>query len=122
MPTDLVRLMHSLFLPGVDEFRESRWRPSADVYRTAQGWLIKFDLAGVRPEDVTLAACGRRLTVAGCRRDLIAEQGHRHYSLEISYSCFERALELPFDPDPARMTTESRDGMLLIWIPTETPT
>ena len=29
---------------------EAYWRPAADIYRTRTGWLIKYDLAGVRPE------------------------------------------------------------------------
>ena len=27
----------------------SGWQPSTDIYRTQQGWLVKLDLAGVRP-------------------------------------------------------------------------
>ena len=30
------------------------WQPSADVYRTKDGWLVKFDLAGVQIGDVTV--------------------------------------------------------------------
>ncbi len=120
MPKDLVRLMHALFLPGAKQFCEACWRPSADVYRAPDGWLVKFDLAGVRPEDIRLEASGRRLTVRGCRRDWTATEGHSHYTLEISYSTFERSVELPCDLEPAGIATEYRDGMLLVRIRTET--
>ena len=33
--------------------------------------------------------------------------------------CFERSLELPCQLDPARITTEFREGMLLVRIETE---
>ena len=36
---DLIRLMHSLFLPVGAAFPEVCWRPATDVYRTATGWL-----------------------------------------------------------------------------------
>ena len=43
----------------------------------------------------------------------------RHYHMEISYSTFERTLELPVDLEPARIATEYKDGMLLVRIRTE---
>jgi HSP20 family protein len=120
MPDDLKRLMHALFLPTVHRIRDALWHPSADVYRTPTGWLVKFDLAGVRPEEITLTVRGHRLSVSGCRRDWISEEGHRHYSLEIAYSCFERSIDLPFDLEQTRITTDYRDGMLLVRIDMET--
>jgi HSP20 family protein len=116
----LIHLMHSLFLPAADTFRETHWRPAADVYRTRSGWLVKFDLAGVRPEDIELRARGNALTVSGRRRDCTLEEGCRYHRLEIAYSRFERTVELPFDLDALPINTEYRDGMLLVHIQTET--
>lgn len=92
------------------------WRPSADVYRTREGWLVKFDLAGVDPREVQLSLEGRRLTIAGVRRDALVQEGLSSYSLEISYNRFERTLELPFDAHAMQARTEYRDGMLLVWL------
>src|SRR5262245_5099313 len=122
MAKDVIQLMHSLFLPAAGTFLETPWHPPADVYRCATGWLVKFDLAGVRLEDLSLSVCGRRLTVQGCRRDWFAEAGHHHYSMEIAYSHFERSIELPCPIEPAQVATEYRDGMLLVRIQTETQT
>src|SRR5438105_388960 len=116
MTRDLIRLMHALFLPAPVS---APWAPAADVYRTPHGWLVKFDLAGVRPEDVDLEASGCRLTLRGVRRDGTAEEGCRHYSMEISYSRFERSLDLPCCLDRATFHTRYRDGMLLVEIRTE---
>jgi HSP20 family protein len=95
------------------------WRPSADVYRTRDGWLLKFDLAGVHPEDVTVTVRGRRVSVSGVRRDLIVEEGCSYYSMEISYNRFERWLEMPADLEHARVTLEARNGLLLVRMITE---
>ena len=97
----------------------SLWQPSADVYRTRDGWLIKFDLAGVRPEDVTVAVRGRRVSVSGVRRDLIVEEGCSYYSMEISYNRFQRSLEMPADLENAQVTLEARNGLLLVRMITE---
>ena len=123
MPGDLIRLMHALFLPAAESCLASPWCPATDVYRTRQGWVVKFELAGVRPEDIDLEVAGRRMTVRGVRRDSIAPEECSYYRMEITYSRFERSVELPCDLDRADITTEYRDGMLLVRIPfTLTPT
>jgi HSP20 family protein len=119
MPRDLVRWMRSFLLPVSETFHDAPWQPSVDVYRTRDGWLLKFDLAGVRAEDVGVRIYGNRLTVRGVRRDWCLEDGCRHYRLEIAYSHFERTLELPGNLDLAHVATEYRDGMLLVRIRVE---
>ncbi|MBZ5608085.1 MAG: Hsp20/alpha crystallin family protein [Acidobacteriia bacterium] len=95
------------------------WEPSVDVYRTRDGWLLKFDLAGVKAEDVTVSLRGRRITVQGIRRDSIVEEACSYYSMEISYNRFQRSIEMPVDLENARLTLEARDGLLLVRVNTE---
>jgi HSP20 family protein len=90
------------------------WRPSADVYRLPGGWLVKLDLAGVRPEDVTVEARGSQLTVSGVRRDWLIEEGWNYHAMEISYCRFERVIELPVALERTEVRAECREGMLLL--------
>ncbi len=90
------------------------WTPLVDVYKTREGWLLKFDLAGVRLEDVTVSIFGRRVSISGFRRDTVVEEGSRYYSMEISYNRFERTLEMPVSLEHARTTLEARNGILLV--------
>jgi HSP20 family protein len=115
MAQDLIRLMRALFTPAL-LCGDPPWVPAADVYRTGHGWLVKFDLAGVRPEDVELTAGGNTLTLRGVRRDCTREEVCRVYRMEIAYNRFERILELPLDVGRADISTDYRDGMLLIHI------
>ena len=119
MARDLTRLMRSLFLPTAERFRELHWQPPVDVYRTRGGWFIKVELAGVRPEDIELSASGRRLTIRGRRRDLFSEATACCYRMEITYSDFERTLELPTDLEQARIATDYQYGLLLVQVQTE---
>ncbi|MBC7924188.1 MAG: Hsp20/alpha crystallin family protein [Bryobacteraceae bacterium] len=93
------------------------WQPALDIYKVSDGWILKFDLAGVRLDDVHAHVAGNRVTVAGVRRDwLLDEVGCHHYSMEISYSRFQRAVELPEDFSDAKFRLEYRDGILFMRI------
>jgi HSP20 family protein len=99
--------------------RPTPWQPCADIYRTRDGWLVKFDLAGVDTGDVAVTLRGRRLTISGVRRDSFFEEGSSHYSMEISYNRFERSLMLPANLESARVTIQAREGLLLVRMVTE---
>jgi HSP20 family protein len=116
MARDVIRSRKTFFAPSAQAGAAAPWQPPADVYQTADGWLVKLDLAGVRPEDVRVTVCGRRLTIQGTRRDTSIEQGCRSYRMEIAYCRFERSLELPYNLDTVEVTSEYRDGMLLVRI------
>jgi HSP20 family molecular chaperone IbpA len=76
---------------------------------------VKFDLAGIRAEDIQVLLDGSRLTVRGTRRDWTITEGQQAYSMEISYNCFERSIELPLeDVGQVRFESEYRDGMFLV--------
>lgn len=104
------------FLPIPEAARQPDWQPAMDIYRSRRGWLLKFDLAGVRPQDVELTLSGNLLTVRGVRRDCVHEEGFYHYRMEIAYSRFERQVEIPGPITNATISTEYRDGMLYIRI------
>src|SRR5947209_3869017 len=121
MSKDLIRLMHALFLPGVEACLDAPWQPNIDVYRTPTGWLVKFELAGVRPEEIDLQVLGNRMTLRGKRCDTVLEASPKsrepslvQHRMEIAYGRFERTLELPCDLKRAEITTEYRDGLLLV--------
>jgi HSP20 family protein len=110
------RIWSCFFLPAVEARALLVWQPQVDVYRAPEGWVVKMDLAGVRPQDVSIAVRGSQLRVSGIRHDRIVEEGWSHYAMEIAYDRFERTIELPCNLEHARITVEGRDGMLLLRI------
>jgi HSP20 family protein len=104
----------SLFFISAEAGAAMAWRPAADIYRTPEGWVVKLELAGVRKEDVNVVASGSDLFVSGVRRDRFVEGGWCQHSMEITYSHFERVIELPCDLDRASISIESYDGLLLV--------
>jgi HSP20 family protein len=115
MARDAFRFL-PLFLPGAVSARQAEWQPPVDIYRSRTGWLVKCDLAGVRPEDIELIVRENRLTVRGVRRDVMLEEGCSQYRMEISYNRFERTIDFPTDLTNARFATEHREGMLIVRI------
>jgi HSP20 family protein len=103
-------------LPAAPLSATTAWQPQVDIYRARDHWVVKLDLAGVRPQDVSLTVHGAQLCITGIRHDWTVEEGWRHHTMEIAYNRFERTLVLPCDLTQARITVESRDRMLLLHV------
>ncbi len=117
MPAEPKRF-DNLLISAARAFQQTQWRPSVDVYRIANGWLLKFELAGVAPQEVEVTTSGRRVAVRGMRRDIRSEECQQSLRMEISYNQFERVIELPTEVTSAHVATEYRDGMLIVRLTT----
>jgi HSP20 family protein len=110
---------HLMWPTTLHHVGREHWIPAADVYQISSGWIVKLELAGVREEDVAVDVEGNCLLIEGHRRDWLAERTERCESLEITYSRFERRIELSQRLEHCRLETEYRDGMLLVTIVSE---
>ena len=90
------------------------WCPAADVYRTADGWIVKVDLAGIKPSDVDVTVDGDVLRISGSRRDGTCGEGVSHYQLEITYSRFEKMIQFPRSIEHVRIERDYSDGLLTL--------
>ncbi len=107
------------FRPIDREAAAATWEPPVDIYRTKYGWLLKFELAGIRLPDVNVSVRGCRVIVSGTRRDVEVEDVLGHYSMEISYSSFERTVQLPCDVPNPRVSLDVQNGILIVRLATE---
>ena len=90
------------------------WCPAADVYRTKDGWIVKVDLAGIKPSDVEVTIDGPVLRISGSRRDGTCGEGVSHYQLEITYSRFEKMIQFPRSIEHASIDRDYSDGLLIL--------
>ena len=95
---------------------ENFWYPAADVYKASEGWVVKVDLAGVRPDDLEILVEGATLHIAGCRRDSFYGEGVSYQQLEITYSRFEKVLQFPCSIEGAALKRDYRDGLLILYL------
>lgn len=90
------------------------WNPSADVYRTVDGWMVKVDLAGVCADDLDISISDSYLRIRGCRRDTLIREDFSYQQMEITYSRFEKTIQFPTMIEGATVAHDYRDGFLII--------
>ena len=96
--------------------RTDRRLPPVDVVEDAQGWRLVFEIPGADPDQVAVSIQGRTLTLKGIRR-ATDRAGGLFLRVERAAGAFERALELPEDPDPERTRATYTDGLLVLEVP-----
>jgi HSP20 family protein len=111
---------------GFDTLLEARkpalsFRPAADLFETAQGLVLRLELAGVAAEDVSLILTGHELVVRGRRRPPSPEGIRRFVHLEMAFGTFERSFTLPISIDSHRVEARYVDGILEVHLPRKAP-
>ena len=90
------------------------WNPSADVYRTPDEWIVKVDLAGVCSDELEIEVDNSSLYIRGCRRDTFYREDFSYHQMEITYSRFEKTINLPAEIERASLAHDYRDGFLIV--------
>ena len=93
---------------------ENFWYPAADVYKTRGGWVVKVELAGVAPDELSVEISGDTLRVGGVRRDEAVTETVSYHQLEITYSRFEKTIRFPCPIEGAQIERHYRDGLLIL--------
>ena len=103
-------------LPAVRRVRPSGplWNPAADVYRSADGWIVKVDLAGISADDLEITLDDASLRISGRRRDTFFQEGFSYQQMEITYSRFEKTIQFPGSVEEASLAHDYRDGFLIV--------
>lgn len=96
--------------------------PRADIVEREKEYLIKVDLPEVKKEDVKVFFEEGVLSIKGERKVEKEVKGEKMHRTERFFGSFERSFVLPDDVDPKMIRAESKDGVLMVYIPkVETP-
>ena len=119
---DLHREVNRLFDDSLHSMREGSSgsaglviSPKVDVCQTDDGWEITAELPGVRQEDIDLRLDGDMLTISGEKR--YERKDDKNRFVERSYGNFTRSFQLPFAPDPDKVTADCDRGVLTVKLP-----
>jgi HSP20 family protein len=96
---------------------QTSWRPSADVFETADCIVVTVELAGVDPDDLDVVIFDDALVVEGQRHLPPDDPNGRFHGAEIRQGRFRLDVALPTAIDAERTSAESRRGLLEIRLP-----
>jgi HSP20 family protein len=95
----------------------SGWMPLADVYESAEAFVVQVELPGLASDDVDVQVDGAELTLRGERRMAETARPEAFHRMERSYGAFSRTFSFPEQVDPARVSAAFRDGLLRVELP-----
>jgi HSP20 family protein len=99
----------------VEEGRPESFVPIADVEERDDSFVIELDVPGVKKDDVDISMAGRRLVVAGKRKEKERAGILRRRDRLVGEFRFE--IELPTEIDEANVKASLDDGVLTLTVP-----
>ena len=91
--------------------------PPINIFRNGSGdAVIRAEIPGVKPEQLSVTVERRRLTVSGERTPEAPENGGYHRR-ERAWGKFSRSVELPADLDVDRAEATFRNGVMTLRLP-----
>jgi HSP20 family protein len=108
---------------GLAPRRRGGFSPAVDVYYVPDPprAVVRADLAGIDPGQVSLEISGRELILSG-HRDPEAGEDRVYQQLEIEHGPFRRVVSLGADVDSNAADARYEDGVLTVELPLQRPT
>jgi len=96
---------------------EHAWTPAIDVVRDDANLVLRADIPGIKPEEVTIEVEDDILTVSGEHEERKEEKDKHYLRRERRYGSFRRSMALPPGVDPTKIEAKTRDGVIEVTIP-----
>jgi len=90
------------------------WRPSIDVYESADEVIMLADMAGLNKEDLHIEVDRKNVKISGIRKAIHLLHNARYCQAEIMHGHFERNVVLPAPVDTKSAAASYADGILMI--------
>jgi HSP20 family protein len=98
---------------GRTEAPANGWMPRMETCRNENDYVVRIDLPGVDPKDVSVHVEGNVLTISGERK---SEDTNAEYR-ETFYGKFERSLTLPQGVETDKIAAQYQNGVLEVRVP-----
>ncbi len=116
MDKQFAKIMRKMVVSRVSSSAFSLWEPYVDLYESDSELIIFMEAAGIAAEDIKILVEPRMLTIKGERKCPVEGISTVH-QLEIEYGRFARQLPLPKAIDTSMVTSECRQGFLIVRMP-----
>jgi HSP20 family protein len=114
--SEINRLFDNLLDLGGDEKGGSSWIPNADIVETESSLVLKVELPGVAPQELSLSVHGNALTIQGERRRPEGDDSRFHVA-ERQFGPFRRTIHLTVPVNTRHARAVLDDGLLRITFP-----
>ena len=95
-----------------DQLAAGNFVPAVDVYEDASKLVLKFEVPGIRPEDLDIRVEGRTLSVRGERKFESDHKEENYHRVERRFGSFVRSFTLPATVDTENVQAETENGVL----------
>lgn len=114
--TELRSRFDRLFGDMVDGHERS-WTPAIDVERDNGNLVVRADIPGITPDEVTIEVEDDILTVSGSHEEKQEHKDKEYVRRERRYGSFMRSMALPAGVDPKHIKARTKDGVVEVTIP-----
>ena len=119
-PEDFDRIMDRFFGRPMRGFWRMRptmrhldeWLPDMDVFEQEGKIVVRFDLPGMKREDIDVAVEGDMLVVRGQRQEEKEVKEESYYCAERAAGAFYRSIRIPEGTNPEAIEASYKDGVL----------
>jgi HSP20 family protein len=109
------RMMNDIMtLPDMSKLE---FAPSCEITEQEKTFQLKFDLPGVKKENIKVDVDGNLLTVRAERREERKQESKKKYLSEISYGSYVRSFTLPEAVEEKDVDARFADGVLTVTVP-----
>ena len=111
--------LRSRFDRVMEEFGDSgrEWAPAIDMVRDEGHLVVRADVPGITPEEITIEVEHGVLTLSGKHEETEETKEEHFVRRERRYGAFTRRMALPEGVDPKKIKASTHDGVLEVTIP-----
>jgi HSP20 family protein len=96
--------------------RAADWLPAIDMVRDDGTLIIRADVPGIKPEEITIEIDEDTLVLSGKHEESKSEKEGDSVRRERRYGAFTRSMSLPKGIDAKKVKATTRDGVLKVRI------
>jgi HSP20 family protein len=115
--SEVNRLFENLLDLGADDPERGAWIPNVDVVEGEEALLVKVELPGVEPADLSVAANGDQIILRGEKRRPEFPDGAHVHVTERAFGKFRRVIQLGVPVNTHRAEAVLHEGLLRIRFP-----
>lgn len=113
LQSDMERMMQENFAAG----KNLDFAPTCELEESKENYVMRFEIPGVKKEDVKIDLEGNQITVSAERKEeKTSNDKKKHYS-EFRYGSYSRSFTFPTPIDESRVDARFENGVLSIVVP-----